>query len=250
MPASEVYTNKAKAYARYRWDYAPEALQTILEISGLGADAVAADLGAGTGIFTRQLARAAAQVIAVEPNVEMRHEAAVQLAEYPQARILAASGEHTTIDSHSVDLVSVAQAIHWFQPEPARSEILRILKPGGWLALLRNATTGEDDISQAVSAISTAAYGAQEVHAAPAVRTAPGFYYGHEKYQRWIFPFQVEQTWERFIGSLCSASYLPDPSHALFPRFEQAAREIFERFSQNGKRVVCCVTELLLGQPV
>src|SRR4029077_18197365 len=51
---------------------------------------------------------------------------------------ISGTAEATTLPDQSVDFITAAQAGHWFNREPARHEFLRILKPGGWLALLWN----------------------------------------------------------------------------------------------------------------
>lgn len=64
MQTHAVYSSKTENYARYRWDYAPEAIATILTTTGLAPDAVIADIGAGTGILTKHLLDHARQVFA------------------------------------------------------------------------------------------------------------------------------------------------------------------------------------------
>jgi protein-L-isoaspartate O-methyltransferase len=70
--SSAVYSPKAESYAKYRWDYAPAAVETLFEIAGLGLHSALADLGAGTGILTRRLCGRAGQIFSIEPNPEMR----------------------------------------------------------------------------------------------------------------------------------------------------------------------------------
>lgn len=49
----DVFTGKAARYAKHRWDYAPQAIQTISDVTGISEQSVVADIGAGTGILTR-----------------------------------------------------------------------------------------------------------------------------------------------------------------------------------------------------
>ena len=82
------------------------------------------DLGAGTGILTRQLLELGHQVIAVEPDAEMRRQIGGD----------ARAGDATAIPvgDGSQDAVTAGQAYHWFAGEPAHAEIARVLRPGGW----------------------------------------------------------------------------------------------------------------------
>ena len=52
MDATDVFARKAQKYARYRWDYAPQAIETILDVTGVSTESSVADIGAGTGILT------------------------------------------------------------------------------------------------------------------------------------------------------------------------------------------------------
>lgn len=249
MTNAKVYTHKAEAYARYRWDYAPEAIETLIQRTGAGAHTCLADIGAGTGILTRHFVGKVARIYAVEINDEMRREAAKILQDDPNCILLSACAEATTLPPAVVDLITVAQAIHWFEPQATRAEFRRILKPGGWLALLRNYGT-DPEPGHALNAITTEEYGFNTAGmAAPPYPTPPGFYYSTEQFERLTFPFAYREDWEHFFGALCSASYAPDPDHPAFPQLEQAAHQIFNRFSQDGWLEVHGETELVIGQP-
>ncbi len=66
------YANKAELYARYRWDYAPQTMEALLALTGAGPHTLVADVGAGTGIFTRHWMGHVERVYAIEPEAEMR----------------------------------------------------------------------------------------------------------------------------------------------------------------------------------
>jgi SAM-dependent methyltransferase len=87
------------------------------------------DLGAGTGKLTRGLVALGLEVTAVEPLPEMR-------AYIPGA--LAGSAEDIPLPDASVDAVFAGQAFHWFDPDRALPEIVRVLRPGGTVGLIWN----------------------------------------------------------------------------------------------------------------
>src|SRR5580658_2649045 len=60
------------------------------------------------------------------------------LAAYPKFRSVGAPAEATTLPDASVELVTAAQAFHWFDPAAARAEFARILRPSGWVAVIWN----------------------------------------------------------------------------------------------------------------
>jgi ubiquinone/menaquinone biosynthesis C-methylase UbiE len=249
MDTKEVYSTKAEKYAKYRWDYAPQAIEAIVEITRMNSESTLADLGAGTGILTRHFAGRVHRVYAIEPNAEQRQILARELQAFLSVRVLNASAEDTMLPKSSVDVITVAQAIHWFDPEPARREMLRVLKRGGWLALVRNYGTNEEK-SEALGSLVKEEYGADFTVVTERPRKVPNrFYFGDEHSQKLTFPFRSSQNWEQFIGSLTTASYMPDEAHPLCGKLEAKAREVFSRYSADGSWIVEGETELIIGQP-
>lgn len=125
------FLNAGEDYDRFRPGF-PEAAADAIVPSRVGA---ALDLGAGTGKFTEQLIDRAERVIAVEPSAQML---AVLRAKLPGVAAHIGSAEVIPLPDSSVDVVTVAQAFHWFDREPACAEIRRVLVPGGRLGLLWN----------------------------------------------------------------------------------------------------------------
>ena len=75
MKNTEVFSSKAEKYARYRWDYALQAIEIIFDRAQLSKHSVVADIGAGTGILTKHFVGRVKRVFAVEPNGPMRQMA-------------------------------------------------------------------------------------------------------------------------------------------------------------------------------
>jgi len=245
METTELFSSKAEKYARYRWDYAPPAIQTIFDVTRLTHQSSVADIAAGTGILTKHFIGKVKQVFAVEPNPEMRQFAIQTLGASSSCQIMDGRAEATTLADHSVDAITVAQAIHWFEPQRAKAEFLRILKPGGWLAILRN--EGMDkEIGEALGKIFPTETSTAALMIGNSVPIS--FYYGGNEYLKQTFEFTRQETWEQLMGGLASASYAPDEDSPLYASFERAAREVFERFSTGGFVTSHLMTELCLGQ--
>jgi SAM-dependent methyltransferase len=134
-PAGPAGFEDGARYDAARPDYPAAALDWISAGLGLGAASRVLDLGAGTGIMTRQLAALVGSVVAVEPSDGMREVLAASL---PGVEALAGTAEAIPLPDGCVDAVVVAQAFHWFDPGPALAEIHRVLRPGGGLALVWN----------------------------------------------------------------------------------------------------------------
>ncbi len=137
------FNNRAEAYAKGRPGYPPECINKILEFAP--HDAVFADIGAGTGKLTKELAQCGVNVYAVEPNADMRSQLAITLKEYPNVKILNGTGENTEIPDKSVDVVTVAHALHWFDIEAFRRECCRILRPNGKVIVIYNHVPGKEE---------------------------------------------------------------------------------------------------------
>lgn len=133
--AARGFERGAEEYERGRPGFPLAVIETLERECGLGSGATVVDLGAGTGKFTSLLLATGATVIAVEPVAAMRAQFS---ARFPDEQVLEGTAEDIPWPEQSVDLVTVAQAFHWFDAVPALDEISRALVPGGWLALVWN----------------------------------------------------------------------------------------------------------------
>lgn len=140
------FAEVADAYERGRPGYPEEAVRWL--VGGTPCDVV--DLGAGTGKLTRSLVALGHRVTAVEPLDEMRAEL---LRAAPGASALAGTAENIPLADASADVVTSAQAFHWFDHEVALPEIARVLRPRGRLALVWNSRDDGDPWTARMSAI-------------------------------------------------------------------------------------------------
>jgi ubiquinone/menaquinone biosynthesis C-methylase UbiE len=134
--AAARFSDRADDYVRYRPHYSPEVVQALREACGLRPVHVIADVGCGPGLLAEIFLDIGNLVIGVEPNDAMRRAGEDYLAAYPNFTMVDGSAEATTLPDASVDFVVAGQAFHWFQPLAARAEFARILRPGGWTALI------------------------------------------------------------------------------------------------------------------
>jgi len=137
-PVTGRFSDRVEDYVRYRPGYPSAVIDLFKAELGLGAGTCVADAGSGTGIFSELLLRAGATVYGVEPNPEMRAAAERLLAGYSGFHSIAAPAEDTGLPGGSFDLVTAAQAFHWFDAQRARTEFSRLLRPGGHVALVWN----------------------------------------------------------------------------------------------------------------
>jgi ubiquinone/menaquinone biosynthesis C-methylase UbiE len=246
MDPTQRFTTRAENYARYRWDYADAAIQAVCEIARLTPNSVVADVGSGTGLLTRHFVERAGRVVAIEPNAAMRSRAEQALAHFPAFVSLAGRAEAIPLPDHSVDLIAVGQALHWFAAEASKQEFLRILKPGGWLAVMGNSSTGPA-YNQALNDLRSEAYGwdSSEENKGPG---KPVDYYLGTGYQKLDFPTSTTLTWESFFGGLSSHSHAPQEDSPFYSHFREQARKIFEQFCEEDRMLVDYATKISIGQ--
>ena len=101
------FSGKADDYARYRPSYPTELIDYLYETAQTDS---AADIGAGTGIFTRLLMNKPWKVTAVEPNADMLRK----ILSHKDISVINGTAEHTGLPDNSVGLVAAATAFHWF----------------------------------------------------------------------------------------------------------------------------------------
>jgi SAM-dependent methyltransferase len=129
----------AGEYDRYRPGYPDVLFNEIWHRLELPVTPLVVDLGAGTGRASLAMAALGWRVTAVEPGKPMLDVLRAQAAN--QGLVLAtvqATAEQTGLSPHSADLATAAQAFHWFDQAAAVSEMARIVKPGGGVALFWN----------------------------------------------------------------------------------------------------------------
>ncbi len=135
---SEAFARLAQDYARFRPGYPVAILQELADACGLTPAWAVADIGSGTGNLARLFLDAGHTVVGIEPNRQMREAGERHLAPYPAFRSLDGSAEDIPLPPQSVDLVTVGQALHWFDIERAKGEFRRILRGGRQVAVAWN----------------------------------------------------------------------------------------------------------------
>lgn len=131
----EGFASASDTYERGRPPYPDALIDHLTEHWDLTATSTVADVAAGTGKLSRQLRAAGARCVAVEPSASMRAECRRVS---PDTEIVAGSAEALPLADDAFDLVTVAQAFHWFDARRALHELARVLRPGGVVVLVWN----------------------------------------------------------------------------------------------------------------
>ncbi len=248
--AKEKFTGKSAVYEKSRPGYPAACYTYLMETAGLTTGSRVADVGAGTGLFSRGLLERGLTVYAVEPNEDMRREAERLLSEVPDWHSFSGTAEHTGLPGQCVELVTAAQAFHWFDPDVFREECRRILKPAGFTALVWNHRDAESPLVRENAAVCREycpdfhGFSGGADHSQP--RYADFFRGGLYETRR--FSNDLFYTLEGFVGRNLSSSYAPRPGDGNYRPFIDAVTALFRRYEQNGRLRQPNVTVCHIGQ--
>jgi SAM-dependent methyltransferase len=148
--AIEGFGRGASAYEHGRPGYPKEAVDWICQRLGIGPASTVVDLGAGTGKFTRLMAPTGATLYAVEPSAGMREQLEKVV---PEVTVLDATAQALPLPDGFADAVTAAQSFHWFASERVLTELQRVLRPEGGLAMIWNRRDLTDPLQLALEQI-------------------------------------------------------------------------------------------------
>ncbi len=247
LEPTQRFSDRVDNYSKYRPGYPTAIISYLMQATGIRQGATVADIGSGTGIFTDLLLRHGFTVKAVEPNGPMRQAAEENLGSIPGFTSIEGSAEHTTLNRHSVELITVAQAFHWMEPLATKKEFTRILKPGGYIALLWNIRTQQTPFMQAYEALK-AQFGSDYASIHKADEAAVGDFFSPAKYTRETFSHVQLLDMKGLKGHLLSSSYIPVETHPLYPSMMEELEHLFHSYQENGLVRVDYECKVYLGK--
>jgi SAM-dependent methyltransferase len=217
----------ASAYRAGRPNYPNEAVDYLAEALSLDDARLVVDLGAGTGIFTAQIQNLCRRLVAVEPSPGMREACAAAL---PGLEILAGKDTAVPFPDGSVDVITVAQAFHWFDYPLALAEFDRVLSPTGRIGLIWNE---RDESVPWVHAMSEAMLWTTRqpyqvgMDFTPILRDGP-----FSSVVRRSFTHRQRLTFEMLDERVMSTSYIQAMEPAERVRLVAAVREVVESLGE------------------
>lgn len=246
-----VFSSKVADYVVSRPDYPSALFDALAATCGLAPRGTIADVGAGTGLLTRGLLRKGYHVTAVEPNQEMRAAADQLLNGIEGYRSVDGSAEAIPLESGSVDLVTVAQAFHWFDIERARADFLRILTPKGQVAIIWNDRVFDDPLHVAFDELAHEFGGAKRAAlvAHEKDRADVSRFFGDTQLQEFCWPHAHRLGEDEFLALVFSRSYIPERATQKGREAANRARETFNQFARNGTVEIRYQTVAIVGRP-
>lgn len=227
----------AEDYAKFRPGYPAGILDTLVSLCGLAHDWVIADIGSGTGNLARLFLRNGYQVTTVEPCPEMRAAGERQLAECTGFRSLEGTAERIPLDTQSVDLITIGQALHWFDVDRARAEFHRILRPPGWVAVAWNdGHPDSDDFIREYSTITRNSkyYLQSRVSASPTLSTGLDRLFAGIEFRSADFPHTQRFDLEGLLGRARSSGFIPQSGMPGHEELTSQLTDLFTRHHHDG----------------
>lgn len=247
----EKFSGKAAIYSRFRPGYPREFINYLYLEAGFKVSSVIADIGSGTGIFSKHLLLRDSTVIGIEPNDDMRRSAEKDLGRFQNYRLVKASAEHTGLPESSVDFITVAQAFHWFDRGNFRDECRRILKDGGKVVLVWNIRDDSSDLVLENDRINTkycrdylgfsGGYGGESPEA-----YSDFFKDGICEYKTFRNDLYFDK--EGYIGRNLSSSYAPKEGTGEYQAYIGELEELFSRYCMDGKLQFPNITKSYAGE--
>jgi SAM-dependent methyltransferase len=230
------FSSRVENYKRFRPGYPVEVLAVLRAAGALRPDSVVADIGSGTGIFSALLLESGQRVFGVEPNEPMRAAAKERFTGAANFTSVNGTAEATTLPAGSIDLITSAQAFHWFDPILTRTEFARILRPAGWVALIWNERQLDSTpfLRAYESLLREFGNGYLEVRHQeldlPKVRA----FCEHDRVALTLLPNAQVFDYAGLEGRLLSSSYAPESGHPNHAPMLARLRAIFAENAADG----------------
>jgi len=247
--AKQRFSNRVADYVRYRPGYPPEVLAVLRTACGLRPGHVIADIGSGTGFLSELFLKNGNRVYGIEPNEAMRQAGEEYLASHDGFVSLNGSAEATTLEDSSIDFVAVGQAFHWFEPDAARREFRRILKPTGWIVMLWNARQMDTPFASAYEEL-LVKYGTDYTRVREAYPDAPAMrdFFGAGDFTQHSLPNSQILDWDSLVGRLRSSSFAPPEGHPNYAPMMVELQELFRAHQEDGRVRMDFATHAYFGR--
>ena len=243
------FSNRVANYVKYRPGYPPGVLELFKKEMGLVESSILADIGSGTGLSTKPFLENGNTVYGVEPNAAMRAAAEEFLKQFPNFISHDGTAETTNLDADSVDFVIAAQAFHWFDAEKTAEEFQRILRPGGYIALIWNERQLDttEFLREYEKLLLKHANDYENVRHENIDQEKLNDFF-QTGYERATFSNEQVFDFEGLLGRVLSSSYMPAEDDPGFPALEKDLRAIFTKHAEKDRIKVFYDTNIYYKQ--
>lgn len=229
------FTHKGQVYADARPSYPKELFDYLQERRIITPEGTVADIGSGTGIFTTQIAAYAKTLYAVEPNEDMRRQADAAFRSYPNIVSVNGTAEQTSLQDHSVDCVTVAQAFHWFDRAKFRKECMRILKDHKTVVLVWNDRDPSSKLIQdnyQINSVFCPNFKGSSAGISFLPESFDDFFKLRCEYSEFLNVYRYDIS--TFLKRNLSSSYAPHKNDIGYTEYVSSLTAVFDKHSVNG----------------
>lgn len=230
------FSNRVGNYVKYRPSYPPEIFDILTGEMNWTPSRVVADIGSGTGISSRPFLERGNRVFGIEPNAAMRVAAESFLSGFRAFESIDGTAEATTLPDASVDLIVAAQAYHWFDADRTSAEFRRILKPGGYLAIIWNERLldANEFLVRYEALLKDYADDYDQVRH-DRIDQAELTAKFRADFRLTTFPNSQTLDFEGLKGRMHSSSYMPPEDDPRSPELVSKLKSLFDKYSEQGR---------------
>jgi SAM-dependent methyltransferase len=236
MKSTERFSTRVEAYREHRPRYPREIVAVLRRECGLTTETVIADVAAGTGLLAEVFLENGNRVVAIEPNAAMWAVCEELQSEYPRLTCVDGTAEATGLADHSVDMITVGQAMHWFDLAKTRREFARVLRPGGWCVVVYNHRKmrgdGFHEGYERILVNFGQDYGV--VQSSHLTEDKLVGFFAPSEMKCATLPNYQDLTLEGLRGRVLSSSYMPQEGDVKYPAMMDAVDGLFARHSRGG----------------
>ena len=226
------FSNRVENYIKYRPSYPKEVVAFLENNLGLNKQQLVADIGSGTGLFAELLLQKGHEVLCIEPNDEMRKAAENKLVHHKKFSSYGSTAEETGLNSHTIDLITVATAFHWMEPLATKKEFKRILKPNGHIVLAWNVRKRDSPFLKEYHSLKQMNSGDRpdsNINEA-AIKS----FFAPQAAATKSFSDVQLLDFEGLKGQLLSSSYIPLPGHDSYDDMIEKLVQLFVKYNESG----------------
>ena len=229
------FSDRVENYLKFRPDYPAKVTEFLLGERSRSADFTLVDLGSGTGKLTRLFLDKGIRAYGVEPNREMREAAESLFSQYSGFVSVEGTGEDSGLEDACADLITIGQALHWFDLDKAREECRRLLKAGGRVAVVYNERSTRSPLLKDYEALlHEHARNYAEVNHRNIDDSAFEQFFGGPDFTLLETDNHQLFDFESFLGRYSSSSYAYQEGDEAFPAARIALRNLFKRYQNKG----------------
>ncbi|MBQ7921245.1 MAG: class I SAM-dependent methyltransferase [Clostridia bacterium] len=243
------FDNKGNVYKKGRPSYPVQLFEYLVNAKVIHEQLSLADIGSGTGVFTLQISSHIKKIFAIEPNKDMRDTAEIAYRDFANIISVNGTAESTTLEDKCVDLITVAQAFHWFDRQLFKQECQRILRKDGKVILVWNDRDSNAEIIRDNFEVN-------KIYCPNFKGSSDGIDFSKESFKNFFegdieyVEFENNLMYDKdiFIARNLSSSYSPKSADDCYNKYVEAVSELFNKYSVNGFVKYPYITRCYIGK--